>query len=162
MTEPATEDQIAALREAVRRRAQRLDCLWFRVMSAPMMGGILLTALLVAAAIAGGGWRGPAALFLILLLAVVGSLALITMLLFATAVAMLPVFGIALARQRRQVRRELTVLPPWQRAAVLAPLSTDEFDYTRSLVAPLIEEFPAPHELSPVAAPDGEGNEMAA
>src|SRR5436309_1352973 len=133
MSEFATDEQVTALREAVRSRAQRLDRHWFRVMGAPVMGGILLTALLAAAALAGGAWHDPLALFLVILFAVMGCLASITMLLLVTALAMLPIFSLALVRQRRRLRHELAALPDWQRSAVLAPLRTDELDSTRSI-----------------------------
>jgi hypothetical protein len=61
----------------------------------------------------------------------------------------------ALYRMQRtaQLRRRLAALSPAERAAVLVPLEATARGDTRKIVAPLIQDFASPTEVTPVAAP---------
>ena len=74
--------------------------------------------------------------------------------------------GLPLARSCRALRlvllrHRLASLSPADRSEVLRPLLTDPLDDTREIAAPLFREFGSGYEISPAAARESRGDEVA-
>ena len=141
MNQSEGEKQVAALQDEVRRSAWRVGCF----ATATLAGvGLLVAVTLVPRLVAARAPWGVVLPFAA-----------------GTAASTLVACGCRRLRRGHLLRRALD-LPPPDRERALRPLLYQGGDTARMAAALLRAIPPAPAELSPTAAPDGRGGELAA